>query len=48
MKTIAILANFAAIMVMTILYVNHMHAVEVDHLRMQVQIEQTIVQAILD
>jgi len=48
MKTIGILSSFATILTMTLIYVNYMHAAEVDHLRMQVQIERTIVQAIID
>ena len=55
MKTIGILLSFAITLTMTVVYVNYMHvyenymhAAEVDHLRMQLQIERAIVQAILD
>jgi hypothetical protein len=48
MKTIGILSSFAIILTMTLIYVNHMHVAEVDYLRMQVQIERAVVQAIIN
>jgi hypothetical protein len=42
MKTIGILSSFTTILIMTLIYVNHMHVGEVNHLRMQVQIERAV------
>lgn len=47
MKIIAVAANIAILAAMIAVYVDHVHAAEVNQLRMQIQIEKTVAQALL-
>ena len=48
MKIIGILSSFATVLAMTVMYVNHMNSVEVQHLQMQLQIEKTVAQVVIN
>jgi hypothetical protein len=45
MKTVAIILNIAIVASMAMIYINHVHAAEIDHLRMLIQIEKTVLEA---
>lgn len=46
MKTVAIILNIAIVASMAMIYINHVHAAEIDHLRMLIQIEKAVGQAL--
>lgn len=46
MKTVAIILNIAIVAFMAMIYINHVHAAEIDHLRMLIQIEKAVGQAL--
>jgi hypothetical protein len=48
MKTLAVIANCAVIMAMTVIYMNHVHAQAVDQLITQIQIERVVAQALIN
>jgi hypothetical protein len=46
MKTIFIVLNVAVVVLMGTIYVNHSHANEIENLRMMIQIEKAVGQAL--
>jgi hypothetical protein len=46
MKTTVIILNIAIVASMAMIYINHVHAAEIEHLRMLIQIEKTVGQAL--
>jgi hypothetical protein len=48
MKIIGILSSFSIVLVMTVMYVNHMSDMELQHLQMQLQIENTVAQVLIN
>jgi hypothetical protein len=48
MKIIGILSSFATVITMIVIYMNYNHEIETQNLRMQLQIEKTIMQAVLN
>jgi hypothetical protein len=47
MKILVVIANLIVVGAMIVVYVNHVHATEIDHLIMQVQIERAVGAALI-
>jgi hypothetical protein len=48
MKILAVATNFAVIVAMILIYVNHVHSAETDRLLTQIQIERAVASALIN